>query len=441
MILTGPGVRIPHSPLESSNELENSKLDDFSLSAGTQPGQYESSLYNAILELCKEKKMPYFKPTPYLDYLPAKLAEGKEWYVYFSVKDPVSGKNRRIKHKLNHIKTIKERRKAARIIIARYNEQLGLGWNPFLEKIAPRASTRLCDAMDSFLRIKGKETEDNSMRSYRSYIKSLKTWLKECKYPEDMFVCSFTPAIAQEFMNDIDDDERISARTFNNYRGFYVLLWNWMKEKGYASVNPFVDIRKKPKRLTKKIRRTLSNDEVRRLVDFLSQENTNYLAACLLCYCCFLRPKEICSLYWKDIDLENQVIHVDEGIAKNDSSSYRTIPDAILPYLRKLLSLRSDWYVFSDPHTFSSGPKKMCSREIARYWNDVVRPGCQFSMDLQFYSLKDTGISNMAESGIPLTFVQQQADHSSVAVTEIYISHSRPKAQAELKEVDILPGR
>lgn len=87
------------------------------------------------------------------------------------------------------------------------------------------------------------------------------------------------------------------------------------------------------RRLTKKIRRTLSNDEVKRLVDFLSQENTNYLAACLLCYCCFLRPKEICSLYWKDIDLENQVIHVDEGIAKNDSSSYRTIPDAILLYL------------------------------------------------------------------------------------------------------------
>ena len=83
----------------------------------------------------------------------------------------------------------------------------------------------------------------------------------------------------------------------------------------------------------------------------------------------------------------------------------------------------------------------MCSREIARFWNDVVRPGCEFSMDLQFYSLKDTGISNMAESGIPLTFVQQQADHSSVAVTEIYISHSKCRAQEELKEVDILTYR
>ena len=385
--------------------------------------------------------MSYFKPTPYIDYLPAKLAEGKEWYVYFSIKDPSTGKMRRIKHKINHIKPLKERRSAARVIIARLNDQLALGWNPLLDKVAPLASSKLHEALDSFLRIKGKENEENSMRSYRSYIKSLKKWLHEYGYPDDMYVCAFTRSVALDYMNDIEDDERISPRTFNNYRAFFVLLWNWMIEKGFTSVNPFVEIRKKPKRLTKKIRRPLADDEIRRMVDFLSQENPNYLAACLLCYCCFLRPKEICSLYCRDIDLEKQLVRVDEGIAKNDKGSFRTIPDVVIPYLRRLNWLRSDWYVFSDPHTFSAGAKKMCSREISRFWNDVVRSGCDFPMDVQFYSLKDTGISNMAESGIPLTFVQQQADHSSVAVTEIYISHSRAKAQEELKEVDILNGR
>ena len=56
MCLNYANERIPHSPLESSNELKISKLDDFSLTTGTQPGQYESSLYSAIVELCKEKK-------------------------------------------------------------------------------------------------------------------------------------------------------------------------------------------------------------------------------------------------------------------------------------------------------------------------------------------------------------------------------------------------
>ena len=50
--------------------------------------------------------MSFFKPTPYIDYLPAKLAEGKEWYVHFSVKDPLTSKMKRIKHKINHLKTV-----------------------------------------------------------------------------------------------------------------------------------------------------------------------------------------------------------------------------------------------------------------------------------------------------------------------------------------------
>ena len=59
-------------------------------------------------------------------------------------------------------------------------------------------------------------------------------------------------------------------------------------------------------------------------------------------------------------------------------------------------------------------------------------------MELQFYSLKDTGITNMVSSGVPLTSVQQQADHNSVAMTSIYVGKNRKKAEEDLKNVDIL---
>ena len=59
-------------------------------------------------------------------------------------------------------------------------------------------------------------------------------------------------------------------------------------------------------------------------------------------------------------------------------------------------------------------------------------------MELQFYSLKDTGITNMVSSGVPLPSVQQQADHSSVAMTSIYVGKNRKKAEEDLKNVDIL---
>ena len=58
-------------------------------------------------------------------------------------------------------------------------------------------------------------------------------------------------------------------------------------------------------------------------------------------------------------------------------------------------------------------------------------------MELTFYSLKDTGITNMIASGVPVSFVQQQADHSSLEMTSIHCQRSG-KATEELKSVDVL---
>lgn len=435
--------QIPHSPLESSNEQNISKLDDFSFNTGTQPGQYESSLYGTLTELCKEKKMSFFKPIPYLDYLPPRLTEAKEWYISYSVKDPATSKMKRFRIKVNRIKSLKERRAAAKTLMARLTEQLALGWNPILEKEAPKAYTRLFDAMDTFLKIKGKETEANSMRSYQSYIKILKNWLKEYGFKEDMYACSFTKTVALDFMNDVEDDEKISARTYNNYRAFYFGFFNWTIEKGYLTTNPFSEIKKKPKKLTKKVRRVLSEAEIQKLFEWLQKENRTYLVMCLLCYCCFLRPKEIAMLRCSDIDLKKQLIKVDDRIAKNDNTSYRTIPDAMLPYMAELDLSVGTHYLFADGkgYDFLPGTKKVCSRKIAKFWENHVREACGFPKEVQFYSLKDSGMTNMADSGVPITFVKQQADHSSLAVTSIYLSQNKAKASEELKKVDIISGK
>ena len=291
--------------------------------------------------------MSFFKPTPYLDYLPPKLTESKEWYISYSVKDPATGKMKRFRIKVNRIKSLKERRIAAKVIMARLTEQLSLGWNPILEKEAPKAYTRLYDAMDSFLKVKGKETEANSMRSYNSYIKILKNWLHEYGFKEDMYACSFTKSVALDFMNDVEDDERISPRTYNNYRAFYFGFFNWTIEKGYLTANPFSEIKKKPKKLTKKVRRTLTNEELQRLFEHLQEENRMYLVMCLLCYCCFLRTKEIALLKCEDVDLKNQIIRVDDGIAKNDNTSFRTIPDAMMPFMKDLDLTVGKHYLFA----------------------------------------------------------------------------------------------
>lgn len=410
---------------------------------GTNSGhefQQPFSLDNALAELAQRKKMFFLKSSAYIDYVPPKLTKGKVWYISYYVRNPETGKLKRFRMKINRIASSRERLAVAKILIVRINEQLALGWNPIMEKIAPKSYCRLDDALESFLTIKGRELEGETMRVYNSYVKIFREWLQSHGYDKQMYACSFTKANAMAFMDDVDEDEDISARTFNNYLKFLRALFNWMIDKGYISTNPFAEIKTKPKKLTKKIRRIMTDEEVARLFGYLHKEHRIYLVMCLMCYCCFMRPKEIALLKCSDIDLPRQLIHIRGEIAKNDNDSYRTIPDSMMQYMRDLDLSNPDNYLFSEYHDFSfrPGKVKVCSRQIAKYWANVVRSECKFDMNLQFYSLKDTGMTNMVDSGVPLTFVQQQADHSSIAMTAIYVGKRGRQANELLKGVDII---
>lgn len=384
--------------------------------------------------------MSFFKPTPFVDYVPPVLHENKEWVVVWYVKDPDTRKMVRYRKKFNRAKQFAKRRALAKAFIGHINEQLALGWNPAVSSIAPRATVRLTDALDLFLKVKEKESEPNSMRSYRSYISMLKAWLQKQEMPEDAYVCSVTNEVALELMDDIDARENISPRTYNNYLLFFRMLFNWMIDREYISDNPFERIKRKPKKLTKKKRRILSDHELNTLFEFLGRNNPNYLCMALLCYCCFLRPKEIVSLRCYDIDLTKQVVHIRSEIAKNDNDSFRTIPDVLVPILKGLDLSNGGHYLFGDggPYKFDPAKSPVCSRKIAKYWDAYVRPACGFGQDVQFYSLKDSGVTKMLTEKIPINLVQKQADHSSVAMTAIYVG-ALPEANTELKKVNILP--
>lgn len=122
--------------------------------------------------------MYFFKPVAYVHYVPAKLHDtGDVWYISYYVINPATGKLKRMRLKLNHIKPVRERKKAAKAIMASLNEKLALGWNPMHDAASHNMSVKMFDAMDAFLRVKEKESEHSAMRTYRSQVKILKDWL------------------------------------------------------------------------------------------------------------------------------------------------------------------------------------------------------------------------------------------------------------------------
>lgn len=423
------------TPYCSNNQQNTEK----SLEKRDTNGTIFSSQISDVVEFCEEKKMCFIQPRTrvYIDYIPARLTTGKEWYIHYSVIDPQTRKFRRIRKKVNFIPA-KERKVAAAQIVADINTRLALGWNPLISAVSPRAYEKLGDAFKSFLSVKKKELEEGSIRVYVSYVGAFKAWLASRGITDDSYIGAVNRSVALEYMNVIDEDDNKTARTYNNYLRFLQAMFNWMKSKGFVAENPFEGIVRKPKRLTVKTRRTLSDEELSRLCAYLQGNNPHYLLAVLLCYGCFIRPKELALLKCSDIDISRQLVHIRPEIAKNDRDSFRTIPNSIMPLLKDVDLSHPEWYLFSKhaAYDFTPGPVMVCSRKLAKYWADHVRDACDLPMEVQFYSLKDTGITNMLDRGVPINTVQKQADHSSVAMTAIYVGHNSG-ADEELKSADI----
>ena len=402
----------------------------------------ETSFYSMMEEFSKEKKMLFSLPKQYIDYKPPKLHKGQtSWYISYYVKNPETGCFKLFRVKVNHIKPVRERIQAAKEIMAAIQEKLSLGWNPLLERIAPKASEPAFHVFDIYIRVKEKEMEVQSMHTYRSYIKIFRTWLESKGFTAETLICSITEALARRFMAYLEEDKGVAPRTYNGYLSFLVTFFDWMQDKGYVQDNVFQKIQRKPKRLMKKKRRMLTDAELGKLYAFLDEANPEYLAVCLLCYCCFMRPKEIALLKCRDIDIRKQLVHVRPEIAKNDNESFRTIPDAMMPVIRRLDLTNPGMYLFGahpgEGGNFTPGWRPTAKKKFSDYWASTVRDACKFPIEVQFYSQKDTGITNMLGEGTAINLVQQQADHSSVAMTAIYVGHTGT-ASDELKKTSIL---
>lgn len=449
-INTGEGYnRAPSSTLNPRNSQYISELRGFSENTGTKPGQnddnlfsLQSGLYESLQEFCKEKKIMYIVPRPYVDFRPPKLNDtGKCWYVFYSVKNPETGKFKRFRKKVNQ-GTIKERRAAAREIMASLSQQLLLGWSPFASGPNQKGVTPAFEVFSIFEKVKEKEMEKQSIASYKSFIRAFKRFLEGAGFSERTLITSIDRDVARGFMDYLEADGKISPATYNNYLSFMVTFFGWIQKRGYIRENVFDGFERKPKKLTKKKRRAMNDEEVQSLFSFLANENLEYLAICILCYCCFIRPKEISLLKCRDIDLERQTVHVSEEIAKNDNESYRTIPTAAMPLFRRLDLSHPEWFLFGghvgNSRDFTPGRTPTSNKKIWHFWDKVVEPKCNFGDGVSFYSLKDTGITKTLSEGVSLNYVQQQADHSSPSITGIYVGKTAEAIEV-LKGIDILP--
>lgn len=224
----------------------------------------------------------------------------------------------------------------------------------------------------------------------------------------------------------------VSARTRNNYLMFLSSQATWMVSNGYLNANPCTSI--KTLRNKEKFRKALSDSDRSRLFSYLAENDPAFLLACQFHYYTLIRLKEMADLKVGDVSVMNRCVYVRASISKNRKNGIVTLPNVLLKALidSGALEAPSDWYLFS--YKFKPGDAKRDSRQFTERW-DKVRDELKFPRNYQFYSLKDTGITDIINK-VGLNFAKDPARHSSVAVTNNYASKEQMKAHPELYDFE-----
>ncbi|AUC13839.1 hypothetical protein BTO06_01140 [Tenacibaculum sp. SZ-18] len=372
-----------------------------------------------------------------VDYVPAELRENKRWEIIYYVKCPFDNKLKRKANRVRPLKSITERRKLGRKMVLEINRKLERGWNPFLNENESKGFYKFTEASKLFLdrtekEVRNNEKREDTLRSYKSFIKNIIKYLKEIK-EEDMFVIKFKGELVRDFLDVIYYDRDNSARTRNNYLNFIKTFSDWLIVKKFISHNPTNRIELIPEKV--KEREIIPDGALKEIFKYLEDEKRNYYMLCLLCYYCLIRRTEMTKLKVSDIILKNGVIYVNSNISKNKKSMPVTIPDLVIPYLvDHIKNAELGDYLFSD--SFLPGKNKLAPKKISDEWAKV-RLHLNLSKKYQWYSLKDTGITNLLKAGVPTIAVRDQARHHSIIQTEEYTPKEILKANVDIKTVKI----
>ena len=359
-----------------------------------------------------------------------KLHTGGKWYVDFYAYDPADGKMRRKKYHLDNIEKIKERRKRANELIESLTKLLREGWSPWVDADSNRAYTLLEEALNKYEAFVERMPKYKTRKSYTSRLNILRKYNVQRLLPI-RYVYQFDTAFVSDFLDYIFLDREVNPRTRNNYRQWCQSLAAFFIEKQYMKSNP-VEVIKDIAEVGKK-RQPLSAAMLKQLESHLRESHPYFYLACMMEYYTFIRPEELSHITLGDISIKEQSVFVSAAVSKNKRDGKVGLNDKIIKFMIALGVFQSpnDYYLFGPKVTRPSATRGD-SEMFRRKWNTLVRKGLGWSDCYQFYSLKDSGLRDLANSE-GIVIARDQARHTDVSTTNKYLQGRDAAVHEETK--------
>lgn len=370
-------------------------------------------------------------------YTPPKLHTGKDWYIDFYAFDPSAGVMRRKKFKLNNIKNKRDRRVYATDLMSRIFSELQSGWNPWIQTSVGASYATVQDACEAYEAYLGKLLQEDLLREktckgYRSCLKILLEWIASAPKPKK-YIYQVDHTLCVRFLDWLWLDKGLSSTTRDNYLNWLKHFAKFLMEKQYLDKDITAGISSLGKKKSKKNRSVIAPADMARLKEFAERNDKHFLLACYILYYCFIRPKEMSYIQLKHISVKRGTIFIPDYSSKNRKDGTVTLPDKVLKLMIELDVFRypESYYLFSDHMRPGSG--RRTNKIFTDYWTHHVRKDLHFPPNYKFYSLKDTGITDLIKSNTDLLSVRNQARHYSLLMTDLYTPHDIEEANEAIR--------
>ncbi|MFC0604263.1 tyrosine-type recombinase/integrase [Winogradskyella pulchriflava] len=358
----------------------------------------------------------------------------ERWYVYFSFRNPETGKLQRMKNiygGANRYKTKSERYSILNLYRKRLLKFLNEGYNPFEEntefhqkrtnesKVVPQnkqqnlnadiANTNIDQqnktenkpqqeesysmpihkAFDKAILLKTNVVSKTTLNDYKTRISQFQKWLSE-KHKNITKVNQINKKIVVEFLNGVQLSS--SARNRNNYRVvlssiFQLMEDNELMEKNF--IKQIKSIRTKPNR-----HKTYSLKEQKAIFEFLETNDRLLLLYIKFISYNLLRPIEVCRLKIKDINIEQKTLHFQ---AKNKILKTKIIPDILFKELPDLTKLNGEFLLFTPNGIGGEWNTALINRRdyFSKRFKSVIKDRFGFNENYSLYSFRHTFITKL----------------------------------------------
>lgn len=362
------------------------------------------------------------------EYREPTVCWGEDVVISFYAFDPATGSMRRKRVKLNrelrNIDGKKAKREYVDGVLSRIRDELKAGWNPWMQQSDSLVYIRWIDACDAYKQYLAKQLSEHNMReesitSYMSYLRVLMSWI-DSERKNLRYAYQFDKRIVDAFLDYVYLDKNNSIQTRNNYLSWIKVFCRFMLQKSYIEGDPTAGIPNLKKKSKGKNRDVIPDGVLIQIREYLQKQNKHYLLACYLLHYLFVRPHELALLKIEDFSLSARTLRIHWDVAKNWSEAVVTLPAHVIKLMVDLDIFKSPgcYYLFSED--FKPGMTFRSEKAFRDYWTRVLRKELKFSDRYKFYSLKDTGITNMLRANTDVLSVRDQARHSSILITDMY---------------------